>query len=208
MTTDDKKKCLRQKVKALLKKLSLSERMFQSRCIENFLYEQDFYRNADLILTYLPAESEVNLLSLIPRSFIDRKKIAVPRVVKNSSKMDFYFIDGSDENFLENQCHSGAFNIIEPDEKRPVFNIEASEDFTPEKILVLVPGLAFSKKGERLGHGKAYYDIYLKRLKAFCSKKGTSLTICGVCFDCQLLEEVPCDQRDFLMDKVLAPCLL
>lgn len=74
-----------------------------------------------------------------------------------------------------------------------------------EKILVIVPGLAFSKRGDRLGHGMAFYDIYLSRLKKYAAWNGIKLFLLGVCADQQLVEEIPSESTDIKMDAVLTP---
>ncbi|MDD3644577.1 MAG: 5-formyltetrahydrofolate cyclo-ligase [Bacteroidales bacterium] len=60
--------------------------------------------------------------------------------------------------------------------------------------LVLVPGVAFDLSRRRMGRGKGYYD----RLLA-----DTNVYKLGICFDFQLVEYVPTDERDILMDKVI-----
>ena len=81
----------------------------------------------------------------------------------------------------------GAFGILEPPETLPV---AAPEDLN----LILVPGMAFSPKGARLGRGKGYYDRFLEEF--------AGRTI-GVCFDSSVLEEIPTEPHDRFMDAVL-----
>jgi 5-formyltetrahydrofolate cyclo-ligase len=60
----------------------------------------------------------------------------------------------------------------------------------PEKIdLILVPGLAFTRDGWRLGRGGGFYDRYLASLSAGAMKL-------GVCFQCQLVESLPAEAHD------------
>lgn len=60
--------------------------------------------------------------------------------------------------------------------------------------LVLVPGVAFDLSGRRMGRGKGFYDRLLAN---------TNVYKLGICFDFQLVEYVPTDERDILMDKVI-----
>ena len=60
--------------------------------------------------------------------------------------------------------------------------------------LVLVPGLGFSKDGHRLGRGGGYYDRWLE---SFEGKK------IGLCFEAQLLQELPTESHDVVMDLVI-----
>ena len=60
--------------------------------------------------------------------------------------------------------------------------------------LVIVPGVAFTLDGGRLGHGKAYYDRFLPLARA--------VTI-GACFDEQLVDELPMEPHDVRLDRVV-----
>ena len=60
--------------------------------------------------------------------------------------------------------------------------------------ILIIPGLAFSRNGERLGRGKGYYDLYLKNYK------GVKV---GVCFKEQLLEYIPVDDNDQYVEYVI-----
>ena len=61
---------------------------------------------------------------------------------------------------------------------------------------ILVPGLAFTKQGHRLGRGGGFYDRYLAQLPA------TTLKI-GVCFAVQLVEALPSEPHDQRMNAVV-----
>lgn len=60
--------------------------------------------------------------------------------------------------------------------------------------ICIIPGLAFSKKGARLGRGKGYYDRYLERFS------GVKI---GIAYSEQLEEDVPCEEHDQLLDGVV-----
>ena len=61
--------------------------------------------------------------------------------------------------------------------------------------MIVVPGVAFDRQGNRLGRGRGYYDKILKETRA--AKK------VGICFDFQFVEEVPVDELDVRMDLVV-----
>lgn len=99
---------------------------------------------------------------------------------------------------------------------KEVFLPKTNPDFTMdfycnEKIfsqpcatdLILVPGLAFDRMGNRLGRGKGFYDRFLPQ----CNEA----TICGICCDLQLVNRVPVEIHDATMDfiitdKEIIPC--
>jgi 5-formyltetrahydrofolate cyclo-ligase len=80
----------------------------------------------------------------------------------------------------------GAYNILEP--VGPVFSDYDSID------LAVVPGVAFTADGIRLGRGKGYYDRLLPRIKA---RK------IGICFPFQILHSIPAESFDIRMDEVI-----
>ena len=76
--------------------------------------------------------------------------------------------------------------------------------FADENIeLLLVPGLAFTLHGHRLGRGKGYYDRLLSSLK---SLPNPPVTV-GIAMDMQILSEIPVDLHDQLVDRLCAPSL-
>ena len=83
---------------------------------------------------------------------------------------------------------AGAFGILEPTGKL----------FTDYKKIdvAVVPGMAFDKEGRRLGRGKGYYDRFLRLLP--------NTYKIGICFSWQLVDHVPTDEHDILMDQVLS----
>lgn len=63
--------------------------------------------------------------------------------------------------------------------------------------LILVPGLAFDRRGGRLGRGRGYYDRFLARFP--------DVPKAGVCLDAQVAERVPCEDHDVRMDWLVTP---
>jgi 5-formyltetrahydrofolate cyclo-ligase len=62
--------------------------------------------------------------------------------------------------------------------------------------LVIVPGLAFTARGERLGQGGGWYDRFLSAVRSDCA------TV-GVCFDDQVVDELPTEPHDVVVDHVV-----
>ncbi|MBQ1593805.1 MAG: 5-formyltetrahydrofolate cyclo-ligase, partial [Treponema sp.] len=158
------------------------------------------YKESDAILSYMPMPKEASPLSITEAALKDGKALALPRVLPNTSIMDFYLI--KKDLPLQSQLTKGSWNIDEPS--------ACCENFLPlvgkfNKITVIVPGVAFTKDGLRLGHGKGFYDIYIKRLLEKCRETESSVTLAGLCFDFQLLPELPCESHDIKMNLILSP---
>lgn len=66
--------------------------------------------------------------------------------------------------------------------------------------LVVVPGVAFTAEGYRLGHGRGYYDQYLTKLRKAQTKPVVTI---GMAFTEQIVEDLPVDNHDVKLDYVL-----
>ena len=139
------------------------------------------FQSAQTISSYYPRRNEVDLLSLF--SFSNKKAIAFPRVVKGTEKLDFYLIKKLDE------FEKGVFGLMEPKPSLPKIEIEKID-------LFLIPGVAFTKSGERLGYGGGYYDETLRF-------KNPNVVTFGICFDIQLAENIPSQSWDIKMDFIV-----
>ena len=60
--------------------------------------------------------------------------------------------------------------------------------------IAIIPGLAFTQDGKRLGRGKGYYDRLLAQMP--------SVYKMGLCFPFQLVQDIPMNENDILMDEV------
>jgi len=135
---------------------------------------------AESILMYVPINNEVDLLPLARDLYLDRKKVLFPRLIGYKDIVP-YIIDDLFFDFKP-----GSYNIPEPD-TRP---------FKERIDLALIPGIAFGRDGNRIGYGKSYFDRFLKVAKI---KK-----IIGVCYDFQILDELPHTESDYPVDVVLS----
>lgn len=107
------------------------------------------------------------------------RRIVLPRV--EGEIMRFYDYDPAAMN------DSGAFGISEPTGTVPC---------PPEEIdLIVVPGVAFTRAGMRLGRGKGFYDKYL-------SQPGMRAFKAGVCYPHQVVAELPVDPHDMPVDAL------
>lgn len=151
------------------------------------IISSDLYKTAKIILSYMALPDEVNLSQILIQAQNDGKRIFVPKVHPDTAKMiqmDFFEITQNA------RLTSGNFGILEPDSSNPPFDFN---NYQNERILIFVPGRAFSKNGERLGRGKGYYDNYLKNKLPNC------ITV-GICFPFQIVNEIPVEPHDFKMD--------
>lgn len=143
------------------------------------------FQSASVILAYMALPDEADLTEVLHSALAQRKRIYIPKINPEDSTMEFYQYTGETE--------KGPFNIQQP------VSTDKSKLFCPETelepTLVLVPGLAFTKNGKRMGRGKGYYDKYLTRLNKQAG-------IAGVCLQFQLVGDLPADEHDIRMDFI------
>ena len=138
----------RKKAKEILMSLSIEKRNYQEEVILNYLKNLPEWTKAKIIALTKSMSIEFSLEKVVKLARKMNKKIVVP-VTLPHRQMKFAFWDEKTE-FQKN-----FFGVEEP--TQPVWVDEKQID------LVIVPGLAYSKKGERLGFGGGYYDRFIEQ---------------------------------------------
>lgn len=133
------------------------------------------YREASTILTYVSTEIEVDTLKLIDNALKEGKKVAVPKCDYDSSTIKFYQI------YSREELYPAKFALLEPiaNDERLVASMNES--------ICIVPGLAFDRRGYRLGYGKGFYDRFLSEYD------GKSI---GICYSDYLCDRLAIDKYD------------
>ena len=149
------------------------------------------YLSAPLVLCYMAMDDEVNLEKVMIDAISRKKSIGLPRIMTQSGLMNFYYVDAQTPLKAED-----TYGIREPEAKEE--NL-ISPDSLPDGTLILVPGRAFTKDGCRLGRGKGFYDRWLSKIPL---DKKNRLHLAGVCFPQQIVESIPCDEDDIMMNSV------
>lgn len=94
------------------------------------------------------------------------------------------------------------WGIPEPalDSTRTVFEEVAFD----ETDLIIVPGVAFGRRGQRLGHGGGFYDKYLGAMNRSRQDLGVSpIKTLGIGLECQLTDHIPCENHDIRLDEMI-----
>lgn len=171
------KKELRTHIKALKKQHSKESLLEQSRMILDKLEKHKSFIEAEVVMLYSSLPDEVQTHDFLAK-WRDEKKIILPTVVGD----DIVPVELS----KETDFAIGDFNILEPQ----------NEPYNGGYDLIVVPGVAFDRKGNRIGRGKGYYDRFL------CQHLDVERI--GICFDFQLIDEVPTDDNDITMNEVIS----
>lgn len=172
------KKALRKQMKGRISAMSEVGKGMLSEGLFARLEQLPEFQQARCVLAYWSLPDEPNSHEVLSK-WRAEKEILLPAVIGDDLELRRY--KGDDDLAV------GPFNIKEP--VGEVFSDYGKVD------LVIVPGLSFDTYGYRLGRGKGYYDRLLPRL-------ATATTV-GFCFPCQFEQELPHDEWDVPMDKVL-----
>ena len=166
----------RLRVKARKSLLDENERASAARRVFDLVENTAAFMLAEHILMYHSLPDELSTREFIDR-WSARKRFYLPRV--NGVNLDILPYDRS-------RLHLGAFNIEEPtgEETADINDIE----------LIIVPGVAYDRRGNRIGRGKGYYDRLLRDTRA--------VTI-GVAYSCQLCDDIEPDEFDVPVNYVI-----
>lgn len=174
------KKEIRSKILLKLKNQKEAEREKKSKIITDKLFRSLVFRQAKIVMFFISFGGEVDTKDMIKKAKKIGKIVAVP--VCRARRILPCILDG------RMLFRKGPYGVNEPAIQK-LINLEDLD-------LVIVPGLAFDKKGNRLGRGKGYYDYFLDKL----TDKSRSI---GLAFDFQILPVVPTTSRDVSVHKVI-----
>jgi len=170
---------IRQAIKRLKAACPTTERARLSGNIVQRVIQLDKWQMAHTLLLYHALPDEVDTSELIAQAVQAGKRVLLPVVVGDDLELREY---KAAENLTE-----GAFHIMEP----------TGTPFTDYAVidLAIVPGVAFTAAGQRLGRGRGYYDRLLCRLPHVYK--------IGICWPFQLLDAIPAEPHDIVMDAII-----
>ena len=173
------KTALRKLVLEQRKNMPLSDVTEKSKAIVGKILVSEKYVNSACIYAYISTRNEVDLTELIEAAWVAGKRVAVPRVC--GQDMDFYYID----DFCD--LVKGSFGILEPAD----YSVKADD----KTALMFIPGVAYDRKGNRIGYGGGYYDRYFAR--------GHSHYIMAPAYDLQMVDRIDSEEHDIRVDEII-----
>jgi 5-formyltetrahydrofolate cyclo-ligase len=136
------------------------------------LLDSNEWHDAETIAFYVSMEGEVDTHDIMQAAWAKGKRVITPRVSSGRS-LDLCEINSLDD------LEKGTYDILEPKSHCTVVK--------PDEIdLVVVPGIAFDRRGHRIGSGKGYYDRLLKKTKCIHV---------GLAYNFQIIDYIP--EEDF-----------
>jgi 5-formyltetrahydrofolate cyclo-ligase len=173
----DAKKALRATLLAARDALPADARQRATGAIMQRLYGLDAYREANCVLTYMSFGAELDTQRFFDRVLGDGKMAVLPRIDKASKSLTLHRVESHAD------LVDGVWGIREPRAGAPLVAMT-------EIDMVLMPGLAFDRAGNRLGYGAGYYD---RLLAPVATRKPVRV---AAAFDCQVVDAVPVGPGD------------
>jgi 5-formyltetrahydrofolate cyclo-ligase len=163
------------------KKMSKKEVLEKNKLIKKRLFEINEFKKASTILFYVSYGNEVYTHDMIKEALND-KKVVVPISNKEDCSLSLSILDSW------NDLEEGSYGILEPRK-------DCIKEISIDEIdLIIVPGVGFDLNGNRLGHGKGYYDRLLEKTKAISI---------GLAFELQIVKNIPTDRNDVPVDIIV-----
>lgn len=153
-----------------------NERRSAADAVFDLLERTAAFMMSDRILLYHSLPDELSTIAFIDK-WHNRKQFYLPRV--NGLNLEIL-------PYAKSHLHLGAFNIEEPDG-------DDTTDMT-QIDMVVVPAVAYDRRGNRIGRGKGYYDRLLHDTRAIKI---------GVAYDFQLVDEIESEPHDVAVDYVI-----
>ncbi len=175
------KKTLRRSTIKSIDLLDPASRVEQENRILKRISELPSYRSAQTVLLYIRAfPEEIDVSSLIQRVLESSKRLICPRVDRQARELTLHEIRD-----LQTDLEPGTLGIPEPR--------VGSRVIAPSEVdWVLVPGVAFDVRCNRLGRGGGHYDRLLPRIRA-------NVETWAIAFDCQVYDELPLEPHDIML---------
>ena len=180
------KQTLRKRIVAQREQLPAAVRAAHSAAITERLLQLPEYRQADAVLGYMNFGAEFASELWVQQVLAEGKKLALPRVNRHTNQMDLYWVDD-----LENRLAAGLWGIREPIVERcKRLNTLNEVEFA------LLPGVAFTRDGARLGYGGGFYDKLLARMT-------NQPVLVAVAFALQIVEQIPQEATDVKVEWII-----
>ncbi|HLJ09672.1 MAG TPA: 5-formyltetrahydrofolate cyclo-ligase [Planctomycetaceae bacterium] len=181
----DRKRAIREQAHENRRKQENKDQLSRAIC-EKFVSLPE-YAAAGTVMFYVDVRTEVRTRDFLATALTHGKNIIVPWC-HESGELELFRLKEMDDLSI------GMYKILEPRPEmrsRPDRAVDVSE-----LDLIMVPGVAFTRQGARMGHGKGYYDKLLEHARP-------DAPLVALAFECQIFPEIPTQEHDVFMDKII-----
>ncbi|SCJ98257.1 5-formyltetrahydrofolate cyclo-ligase family protein [uncultured Clostridium sp.] len=177
------KDIIRKEIAELRNNLKLEDKKILDKKVFDLLIKSDFYKKSKRIFIYVSYKNEVDTKEIIYYSLKNGKTIYVPKINIEDKTMKAIRIHSL------NELYVNKYGILEPN----IVDKSCSElDFD----LIIIPGIAFDMKGNRIGYGGGYYDKYLSGLECKIDKV-------ALAYEFQVIDNIVIEKHDIKVDCVI-----
>lgn len=181
----EKKKAIREQAHENRRQQENKEELSRAIC-EKFV-ALPAYAAAKTVMFYVDVRTEVRTRDYLTTALTHGKKIVVPWC-SDSGELELFWLKSMEDLAI------GMYKILEP--KLELRKLADRQVPVAQLDLIMVPGVAFTRDGARMGHGKGYYDKLLEHARA-------DAPLVALAFECQLFPEIPTQSHDVFMDKII-----
>jgi 5-formyltetrahydrofolate cyclo-ligase len=171
------KKALRKLVLAQRDALDAATRREASAAISRRLCADPRYASAQVVAAYASFGSEFDTSAFLMEVMAQGKVLVLPRIDKANARLELRRIADPQKDLV-----SGVWGIQEPALHCESLPVEAVD-------FMLVPGVAFTRAGDRLGYGGGYYDRLMTGLRPQVPRIAAAYSM-------QVVGAVPMGERD------------
>src|SRR5579862_7608849 len=172
----NQKAALRRRIRAAIALLSPEEKAARSLAIQKHILAASFWQEAASVCLFAALPGEPDLDPLLSEGCALGKQISLPRIY--GSRLELIAVTGHES------LEPTRWGLREP-------RHDPAAIVAPESVdLLLIPGIAFTPRGARLGRGGGFYDRLLALLHGQRELK------IGVCFEDQIVPEIPTESHD------------
>jgi 5-formyltetrahydrofolate cyclo-ligase len=180
------KEAIRKQVLQKLRKQKEEQRLKKSLKIKKILLSQPQFLQADTVMFYISKDGEVDTTGMIEDALRMGKRVVVPMTLVKEKK-----IIPSELKDYKKELGKGPYGIYQP--KKSFLRKVSLKDID----LIIVPGVAFDRQGNRLGRGGGYFDRFLAKLKK------RNIPMFGLAFKFQILKQLPVLSHDIPVTKLI-----
>jgi 5-formyltetrahydrofolate cyclo-ligase len=181
----EKKKAIREQAHSNRKDQENKDELSREICAR--FMELPEYQRARTAMFYVDVRTEVRTRQDLATALAHGKTIVVPWC-NDQGELELFRLESMDDLAL------GMYKILEP--KPELRHLPERQVDVKSLDIVMVPGVAFTREGARMGHGKGYYDKLLEHARP-------DAPLVALAFECQLFPEIPTQAHDVFMDKII-----
>ena len=183
--TQDLKKAIREQAHENRRRQENKDALSRAICAKFLALPE--YAAARTVMFYVDVRTEVRTRDDLAGALGHGKKIVVPWC-NATGELELFWLQSMEDLAV------GMYKILEP--KPELRGLSDRQVAVAELDLIMVPGVAFTREGARMGHGKGYYDKLLEHARPHAP-------LVALAFECQLFPEIPTQPHDVFMDKVI-----